>query len=371
MIDRLLDALGDFAAAFAQLTLESAPFLLLGLIMAGIIGVLLPKKTLTSILGTGRWTSIIRAAVVGVPLPLCSCSVLPAAVSLHRSGARRGATTGFLVSTPENGVDSIALSYALMGLPFTALRVVTATLTAIATGFLVELAGSERKQSNSLTVKPCCASNQNDSCCTSEDHTHEPAKNGSVIERSIRYAFGEVLTEIGGWLAIGLLVAAAILAFVPSDFIETYGQGPLGMLVVLAIAVPMYICAAGSTPMAAALLASGMSPGTVLVFLLAGPATNIASFGVLKQELGARSAALVMLSVGATSIAAGLIVDALLPTSWFAIADDVGAHADFIPDFVRVFSAAVLGIALMAPAIRRMTKRMFPSRDHGRALEGA
>ncbi|WP_420934125.1 SO_0444 family Cu/Zn efflux transporter [Alteromonas sp. A081] len=343
---------------FLALFMESAPWLLLGLFVAGVMHELVPVSFLERHMGSNSVGSISKAAVIGAPLPLCSCGVIPAALGLRRSGASKSSTISFLVSTPETGVDSVSVSYALLGPLFAIIRPVAAVVSAIYAGIMVKVFDNSDSKVEK-TAEPavsCCESKplkpvENTSCCSTKEEVAQPTSccNSSQSEgdniggsipgsinndrssagridnstiapfrfsnavssavRVARYASGKLLEDIVVWLLIGLSLAAAIKTWVPTDFLTQWGDGLVAMLVMAFIGIPMYICATASTPLAVGFLAAGLSPGAILVFLMAGPATNISTMGMIKQEMGLKTLALYLFSVVTASIAFGYLLN--------------------------------------------------------------
>jgi hypothetical protein len=271
---------------------EAALYILFGLLVAGIIQAFINKETIAKHLGQKRAKSVILAALFGIPLPLCSCGVIPTAVSLRKNGASKGAVLSFLISTPETGVDSIAISYALLDPIMTVFRPVAAFITAVIAGILENIFGKEDKGAIPQKTNICL------SCGCAGDEHHKEHGIISRLKYGMRYAFSELLGDIAIWLAFGIIVAGAISYFVPASLVEGYlGNNWQAMLIMLLIGIPLYICATASTPIAAALIAKGMSPGVALVFLLAGPATNIARIFAVGKFLGKRSLIIYLLSI--------------------------------------------------------------------------
>ena len=267
------DVLTNFVALFT----ESAPFLLIGLFLSGIIRLVIPDKWINKVLG--KDSSVVTAALIGTPLPLCSCSVIPAAMGIRRAGASKASTASFMVATPETGIDSIGVTYALMGPVMTIARPIAAIASAIMAGTLVRFWDVETPP-NSEVVKSCCKSANKETT-----DVGFLAKTKAVIQ----YGFGKLLSDFMGWLLVGLFFAALIQTFVPASLLSEYGSGVPAMILIILISIPMYICATASTPIAAGMMLAGISPGAALVFMLAGPATNIATLMVVKNELGFRS----------------------------------------------------------------------------------
>ena len=284
--------------AFLLMLHEMSPYLLLGFLIAGVLHAFVPTRVYSRYLSGTGWRSVVAAALFGIPLPLCSCGVLPTAVSLRRGGASRAASTSFLIATPQTGVDSIAATYSMMGLPFAILRPVAALVTAMLGGNVV---GAIERRGN-LEQEEC-----GDSCAVAEPL--KPTLWGRVVE-ALRYGFFEMVQNIGRWLVLGLIVATLITVLVPDDFFQTYARWPLlNMFVIVLVAVPMYICATGSIPIAAALMMKGLSPGCALVMLMAGPAANMASMLVISQSFGRKAMWAYLASIVAGAIGFGVLVD--------------------------------------------------------------
>ncbi len=304
----------EFWHNLSNIWLESASWLILGLLIAGLMKALIPSQWMNRQLGADSKANIVKAALIGAPLPLCSCGVVPAALGLRRSGASKGSTVSFLVATPETGPDSITLSYALLG-PFMAIiRPVAAVVSAIVAGLLVRQEAADADNLPTHSNSECCSKKAAEpTCCSS---TSSVAKQSKLheIQQGLGYAFGQLLVDISGWLLFGILIAAAIQTFVPVDWLAQWGQGWLAMLLMAVIGVPMYICASASTPIAAGFLAAGVSPGAVLVFMLAGPATNIGTLGIIRKELGQQPLVAYLMGVIVCALGFGFLTDYLLQT---------------------------------------------------------
>lgn len=334
-----------------SLYLDAAPWLLLGLVVAGLLKAWLPEERLTRWLGDEGLWPVVKAALIGAPLPLCSCGVVPAALGLRRAGASNGATVSFLIATPETGPDSIALSYALLG-PFMAVvRPVAAVLSAIASGLLAGMAGGRAQTAPAAApAAGCCASG---SCASVES----PAGGeGGALARTLgglRYAVTDILDDIAGWLIVGLVLAAVVMTWVPPLAIAAWGSGLGAMLLMLLVGIPMYICATASTPLAAGLLLAGVSPGAVLVFLLAGPATNIATIGIVQRELGRWATLAYLGGLAASALVMGLATDALVGAWGIDIIAEIETAGGWLPSWL-VYAC---GLVLLAFAARRLVPR--------------
>ncbi|MDT3296019.1 SO_0444 family Cu/Zn efflux transporter [Shewanella sp. SP2S2-6] len=496
---------------FIDLFLDSAPWLLLGLILAGLLKVFVPMVWMQKQLGGHGFKTVVKAALLGAPLPLCSCGVIPAAVGLRRSGASKAATTSFLVSTPETGVDSIAVSYVLLG-PFMAIvRPIAAITSAIVAGLLVgrddddgkPAVKSESKSASDVPVAACCASKSASqspaikaepvksccsstkeptlapikaaaSCCGNESHTEQKTepksaikmtpvaatsslmttapslmtahggsvanvgvikaektasccaskaaesvtpekilvvkkgaccgtsntaesgthdhsahahdsqtqggadsccastqdmatelKSQSVLSRvgiGLKYAATDLVRDTTLWLLVGLFFAALVQTYVPADFLAQWGDGILAMLVMVLVSVPMYICATASTPIAAGLLLAGVSPGAVLVFMMAGPATNIATLGVVAKELGKRALWGYLGGVIGVALVAGILVNYLVDSFGFVVMPQIGEQHQMLPQWLVATSGIVLAL-LMAKVVFEKIPRSWIRRN--------
>lgn len=311
------------------LALEAAPWLVLGLTLGGLMKALIPTALLHKHLRGDGLAAILKAALLGAPLPLCSCGVIPVALGLRKAGASKSATASFLVSTPETGIDSISLTYAMMGGFMAFVRPIAALCSAVVAGLLVSRFDRDTVTTHLSETKTCCSTNSTshahqaeiENCCSTplKDDVKSSTTSSSSLSlwgqkawQGVHYAFSQLLSDIAFWLFIGLLFAAAIQTWMPPTFLAQWGQGLPAMLVMLLAGIPMYICATASTPVAAGLMLAGVSPGTVLVLLLTGPATNISTLGIISKELGKRSMVLYLIGVSVTAIIAGLLVDTLV-----------------------------------------------------------
>ncbi len=334
------------------LTLEAAPWLLLGLLFAGLIHAWVPEALMRRWLGgSGAWP-VLKAAVVGAPLPLCSCSVLPTALALRRGGASRGATVAFLIATPETGVDSVALSYALLGPFLTVVRPLAAMLSAVAAGLAALAVPAPRPRVTLPQAEATAACGCGGGSCGGP-----PAAPSGPLRRTVeglRHALSDIWDDVAPWLAVGLLTAALAQSLVPPMALAEWGSGLPAMLVMLLAGVPMYICATASTPFAAALLLAGISPGTVLVFLLAGPATNIATLAVIGRELGRATAAVYVAGIAVASLLLGLLTDRLAVIWRVDVAAQLGGTGELVPGWLATLCALLLLAAALRPLRRRL-----------------
>ena len=321
---------------------EMSPYLLLGFFFAGVMHAFIPGMVYNRYLGGKGFKSVFYGALFGIPLPLCSCGVLPTAMSLRKQGASKGATASFLISTPETGVDSIIATYSVLGLPFAVIRPVAAFCNAIMGGWLINKFGDKDE------VVPVDASAKTCCCHHKQEETHHEGFLGKMRE-ALRFGFVEMIEDIGKWLVIGLVIAGLITVFVPDEFFALFrGNTQLSMLLVLCIAIPMYICATGSIPIAVALMMKGLTPGAALVLLMAGPACNMASILVINKTLGRKSLVLYLVSIITMAILWGHVVDYLLPAEWFQMALSVGRCCiEESTSWLNWSSTIVLGLLLL------------------------
>ena len=278
----------------------SAPYLLFGLLISGLIHQVIPMSKVKKWLGKDSFSSVLKASIVGVPLPLCSCSVIPTAVTLRKAGASNGATSAFLISTPESGVDSISITYALVDLPMTIIRPIAAFMSALFAGML-QFKFNDFEFINDEEAKlPCCSKNK-----TNEKQGSSFLK---IFIGIFKYGFGKLLNDISVWLSIGILLGALIDFVVPVDFFNSMGVLQ-NRIMILVIGVPLYICASASTPIAVSLMLKGLSPGSALLFLLVGPATNISNIAVLQKYIGKKGVLLNIFSVVVVALAFSFVAD--------------------------------------------------------------
>ncbi|MEW5874774.1 MAG: SO_0444 family Cu/Zn efflux transporter [Candidatus Zixiibacteriota bacterium] len=330
--------------------LEAAPYVVLGLLAAVLVHTLFSKERIQKSLGHPGLRSIVKSALFGIPLPLCSCGVLPTALSLRDRGASRGATVSFLVSTPETGVDSIAITYALINPLMTVLRPISAFVTAVIAGLGAERFGTD-------VAKPAghhCA-------CGCEDTAAEEAQPFETrVRKSAKYVATDFFPDIANWLLLGLVISGIAAALIPNDFL-TRVPASAQLLLAVAAGIPIYICASASTPIAAVLMMKGVSPGAALVFLLVGPATNLASLLVVGRRMGARTALWYLISLVVTSLAIGWIVNATLGhLDWTPRIADPAMHEHFT--LWNYIGAAILSAGFVYVWVGQLRARMRQGR---------
>jgi HflK protein len=358
---------------------DASVFLLVGFLFAGMLAVLVPGALLTRLVGTGKVKSVLWASILGAPLPLCSCGVLPTALGLRKQGATPGATVAFMVATPETGVDSISLTYALTDPIMTVFRPIAGVVTAIAAGLATNLFGTllPRNMAAAHPLVPHGTAGEPNHDEVHEydrgaghhhphGHDHLPGTtpldpSGSrrhqaavyATSRIIRYGFVELFDDIAWWLALGIVLSAVAEVAVPTDlFTGIWGGDIASMLLMLVLSIPLYTCASSSTPMAAALVLKGLNPGAVLVFLLAGPTTNIGSVVVLLKVLGRRAVAVYLITVAIVTVAAGFVLNELYSIWSLDPRATFGTAAQFVPSTAKTAAAVLFAGLLIASMLR-------------------
>ena len=314
-----------------------SPYLLLGFLLAGLMHEFIPSKVYTKYLGERSLRSVVLAALFGVPLPLCSCGVIPTAMGIRKEGASKGATISFLIATPQTGVDSIIATYSLMGLPFAIIRPIVALITAVFGGVLCNSIDTDQQTPSNSPVKG--------------ENKKESLPLTGRFRGVFSYAFGEMMEDIGKWLAMGLIVAGIITAAVPDSWFTIFqGNTLYSILFVLAFSIPMYLCATGSIPIALALMLKGLTPGAALVLLMAGPASNAASILVVGKVLGKRSMLIYLIAIITGAVLFGFGIDYLLPREWFTapVAQYQACHEAGISIFSYLCTALLLMLLLRA-----------------------
>ncbi len=343
-----------------KLLLDASFYVLFGILVSGIIRAFISPAQVSKHLGGGRFMPVIKAAIFGIPLPLCSCGVLPAAASLKKQGATNGATAAFLISTPESGVDSIAITYALLDPIMTVARPVVAFLTAVTAGVFENILEKDLKTPQiepdlTCTVDGCC----NGIDCPPDVHSHHHTF-FEKIKSGIRFAIFDVWDDLASWFFLGLLIAGVITATIPQEIFSHYlGGGLSSMLIMLAMGIPLYICATASTPIGAAFILKGASPGAALVFLIAGPATNATSLSVVFKILGKRATAVYLGTIMVLSLLSGLILDRIYVSYGISARAVVGQASEIIPKWLQLLCAFLL-IGLSIKPLASKVSSKFP-----------
>ncbi len=325
--------------------LEMSPYLLLGFLIAGLLHVFMPKQLFNKHLGKPGLMSSVKAALLGVPLPLCSCGVIPTGISIQKNGATKGATNSFLISTPQTGVDSILITYSLMNIYWAISRPFIAFITGVMGGWITEKVDPPTPLPSPEKIA---------------DQAPEP-NTQHKLKRMFKYAFVDFLGDISRQLLLGVLLAALITTIIPDSFFTNYMNQPiLNMLIVLVASVPLYVCATGSVPIATALLISGVSPGAVLVFLMAGPATNVATITVLWKSLGRKATLAYLGAIIGGALAFGIIIDFVLNPDWFKLSSEaIAAHEHHNTNWFAILSAILLIGLLLYVEINKLVPRQI------------
>lgn len=338
----IINTIENILQSSFELLLDMAPYLLFGFLFAGILHEFISTEKIAAHLGKKRISSVLKSALFGIPLPLCSCGVIPPTMTLKKAGASRGSVVSFLIATPTTGVDSMLATYALLGPFFALYRVIASFIAGIFSGILTNLTDNSNEN-----MKP--------------DIANEIKNNQTgLFERGLRvlhYAFFDLLSEIGKWLVIGILIGGLITFIIPDSFFsETLTPGWQTLLIMLIISVPLYVCATGSIPIAAALMLKGLNPGAAFVFLLAGPATNSVSITVVSRFLGKRTTIVYLISLILSSLALGFILDVLWRSYDLNLAVSRHMHDQLLPNWLTLGSAILLVGLLIVNMIRALRK---------------
>jgi hypothetical protein len=360
-----MNLIAQILAASWNLLQEASIYVLFGLLISGMLKVFLDPGMVARHLGQGRFASVFKAALFGVPIPLCSCGVLPAALSLKKQGANNGATMAFMISTPESGVDSILITYALLDPIMTVTRPIVAFLTATIAGISENLLGTSRPARSVQADRSCPV----DGCCDGIGCPPQIHKNHhGLFERilaGLRFSFADFWGDLAGWFLVGIFLAGTMTALIPDDMFNRYlGTGWPAMVFMLAVGIPLYICATASTPIAAALILKGVSPGAVLVFLLAGPATNIASLTVLAGILGKRAAALYLAAIAVCAVCFGLLLDRVYAFLGVSAAAVAGQASGIMPSWLQLAATLLLLAVSVKPLAQALYSKIRKLKPH-------
>ena len=334
---------------------EMSPYLLLGFLLAGLMHEFVPGTVYTKHLGDRSLRSVVLAALFGVPLPLCSCGVIPTAMGIRKEGASKGATISFLIATPQTGVDSIIATYSLMGLPFAIIRPIVALVTAVFGGVLCNSLENEEQRMKNEEFASARETNTGDATAVANSSFFTLH---SSLLKALSYTFGEMMEDIGKWLVIGLIVAGIITAAVPDSWFALFqGNTLYSILFVLVFSIPMYLCATGSIPIALALMLKGLTPGAALVLLMAGPASNAASILVVGKVLGKRSMLVYLIAIITGAVLFGFGIDYLLPREWFTV--PIAHYEASHDEGISLFSYLCTGLLIVL-----LLKALWPWKHH-------
>lgn len=345
-----------------HLIYEMAPFLLLGFFLAGLIHAFVPKTLYTKYLSKPTWKSVVSATLIGIPTPLCSCGVIPTAMSLRKKGASRGATVSFLIATPQTGIDALMATYSLMGLPFAIVRFAAAIITALFGGIMVNTFTAQTAENTEVEQLEC-------GCCCHHHHheSHCHPTFWSRLREALRFGFVEMVEDIGKWLIIGLIIAGVITLCIPDNFFTIFqGNTLLSSLSVMLLILPMYLCATSGIPIAVALMLKGLSPGAALVLLMVGPACNMASLIITGKVLGKRALIVYILSIIISALVMAHIVDYALPASWFSVLNSDMSHHEHHHHFhtLNLLSTIVMVGLLVHAVVRKVLRKRHSCAEH-------
>lgn len=352
-----MDAFVSFAEALAGIFAEAGLWLVVGFMVAGLLHAFVSKELLVRHLGKRGIGSVLKATLIGVPLPLCSCSVIPAAASLRQGGASKGASTAFAVSTPEIDVPAASLTWAMLGPVMAVARVIAAAISAIVAGVLIDATDRSKENDQVAPTESPEADTSGGDCCSKPSQPQSQSFAGR-LKTAVKYAFVTLPADLVNWLLIGFIVSAAVAAFVPESwFSGTLGNGIFAIAVAMAFGLVVYVCATGSTPMAAALVAKGLGPGAALAFLLAGPATNPATMAWILKDLGGKALAVYITSIAGVAMASGLALEWLLTGSAFDISSPASHAMDSTSALSRIGGALLMAMLAYA-IIRKLQQRL-------------
>ena len=344
-----MEYLERFIEALADIFRDAGLWLILGFFIAGLLQAFIKKELLARHLGRPGAGSVVKASLIGIPLPLCSCSVIPAAASLRQSGASKGASAAFAVSTPEIDVPAFSLTWALLGPIMAIARVIASGVSAVVVGVMIDATDRTDTPPPNPEPAPKPTSEATGSCCSHNSSAPDTAPMSTKIKSALRYGFITLPKDLVMWLMVGLIISAAVTAFVPASWLAgSVGTGLPAMFAALAFGLVVYICATGSTPMAAALVAKGLGPGAALVFLLAGPATNPATMAWILKDLGSRALVVYLTTIGIVAIASGLALEwALAGTPLAGTAGTGHDHGSAFQAMGGIVLAGILTYALI------------------------
>ncbi|MDY6789956.1 MAG: SO_0444 family Cu/Zn efflux transporter [Thermodesulfobacteriota bacterium] len=336
--------------------LDVAIYMLFGFFVAGILYVFFKAEKIKQYLGTSKIKPVILSALFGIPIPLCSCGVVPVATALKKQGANSGAALSFMIATPESGVDSIAVSWAMLDPIMTVIRPVAGFITAVSTGIAENIFGADDTSNKQDMIKKTGACDCAQGSCTviPRDGKTLPVR----LINGIKYGYGELLTDIAKPFTIGIFVAGLITFLFPDDLtLWANDHNFLSMLAMLAAGIPMYVCATASTPIAAALILKGLNPGAALVFLLAGPATNAATINIIKNIFSTRVLVIYLSMITICSLATGLFVDWLYAFYAVEASAVIGQAAQIFPQHIQLIAAAILTVLIVVNVIANFNQR--------------
>lgn len=273
---------------------------MLGFLFAGIFKAFIPPEALFKHLGEKGLKTVLMVTLIGIPLPLCSCGVIPTGIAIYRQGASKAATLAFFIATPATTITTILLVWGMLGWKFMVAEVLASFGIALITGILSQTLLKEAPRGENTSFQTGRHTFHLREVSTCEECQQEFK---ARVKEVFHYGFVKMIDEIGIYLLIGLIGAGVISALIPTGMIGYYlGSGILPILVIVLIATPMYICSTASVPFAAALISKGFHPAAGLVFLIAGPATNLSTVLAIAKSMDKRTATLYLGSIILLSI---------------------------------------------------------------------
>jgi uncharacterized membrane protein YraQ (UPF0718 family) len=297
----------SFLEGFWELSIMIGLYVLIGLVFVGIVHLYVSEDWIKTHLGANSKYSALKGALYGIPLPLCSCGVIPLAISLRQKGASKKAVTSFFITTPMTGIDSIIATYGVFGLPMAIIRVLSSFISGVVAGIFVKESNDNIQKEEK---KSCCSS----SCCSSSTHIKE-----NKFKQAFYYSINEVFSDIAKPMFYGLILATLLMLLIPNNSVEFLNDNLfVTYALVFVVALPLYVCSISAIPIALSMLAVGVSPGVAFVFLAAAPATNIITAGVIKKVLGSDVLIVYLLSIVSVTIFFALMIDFVFPAQWFA-----------------------------------------------------
>lgn len=357
-----MNIINEYLRELLTLYLEISPYMLLGMFLVGLLHILFSKEFVIKHVGSDNIGAVVKASVLGVPLPLCSCGVIPTAVYMAKNGASKGAVISFLVSTPQTGIDSIIATYGMLGWFFAIYRPVIAFINGILAGIIVNIFGKKEKLKLEAEQKKSSSCGCGSSTCTVELNKPE---NENVFTKKIKsfynYAFKEFLDDIANHFIVGLLISAVIGVAIPDNFFTDYnlGSGLGGMILMAVIGVPMYICATSSIPVALVLMMKGVSPGAAFVFLTAGPVTNAASIAILSKILGKKILSIYLGTTLVLAVLSGLLLDLLFNIFDIKLVNSMMEYHHKEKSIIFIIYAGVFLLFLTGSLWRKNLKKFF------------
>lgn len=352
-----------------SLFIEMAPYLLIGLFFVGLLNLFFNKDLIIKHIGKNNFWSVFKAAMFGVPLPLCSCGVVPSAIYMAKNGASRGSVVSFLISTPQTGIDSMIATYGMMGWVFAVFRPFAALLMGIFGGTVVRFFDKDESGKN-LSFEKYKTSDEacSDDSCADDDDCEDEKKPKGKFKQFFQYSFVEFLDDISVQFIVGLFISGLIAFLIPDNFFEgsSFNNGILGMLLMILVGIPMYVCATASIPIALTLMMKGFSPGVAFVFLATGPATNAASLTIIANVLGKKTAILYVAVISLSAIAFGYLLDWIFltfGTDSIILPHHLHEHGGFINEEIQWLAGAVFFVLLMMSLYRKYIKPKFKNRN--------